>query len=66
MTTIEDIERAIERLAPDEFARLRTWFEAFEADRFDAAIARDTDAGKLDAFAEEALANHRAGRSHEL
>jgi len=38
------------------------WYEAFEADRFDAAIERDALAGKLDALTEEALAARRAGR----
>ena len=66
MTTAEDIEKAIEQLAPRELARLRAWFEAFDAEQFDAAIERDVGAGKLDALAEEALAAHRAGRSRDL
>ena len=66
MTTTEDIEKAIEQLAPPELARFRAWFEAFDARQFDAAIERDASAGRLDALAEEALAAHRAGRSREL
>jgi hypothetical protein len=66
MTTAEDIEKAIEQLPPRELARLRAWFEAFDADRFDAAIERDANAGKFDAFAEEALAAYRAGQSRDL
>jgi hypothetical protein len=66
MTTAEDIEKAIEQLPPQELARLRAWFEEFDAQQFDAAIERDTRAGKLDALADEALAAHRAGRSREL
>ena len=66
MTTTEDIEKAVERLAPRELARFRAWFEAFDAEQFDAAIERDAHAGKLDALADEALAPHRAGRSREL
>jgi hypothetical protein len=60
-TTTEDIEKAVEQLSPRELARFRAWFEVFDADRFDAAIERDADAGKLDAFAEEALEAYRAG-----
>ena len=60
MTTAEDIEKAVEALAPRELARFRAWFEAFDAEQFDAAIERDISAGKLDAHAEEALAAHRA------
>ncbi len=66
MTTAEDIEKAIERLPPHELARFRAWYEEFEAQQFDAAIERDTTAGKLDAHADEAIAAHRAGRSREL
>jgi hypothetical protein len=66
MTTAEDLEKAVEQLAPRELARFRAWFEAFDADRFDAAIERDAHAGKLDAVAEEALAEHRAGLSRDL
>jgi uncharacterized protein YfaT (DUF1175 family) len=64
MTTAEDIEKAVEKLAPHELARFRAWFVAFDAEQFDAAIERDALAGKLDA--EEALAAHRAGRSRDL
>jgi len=62
MTTAEDIEKAIEQLPPRELARLRAWFEVFDADRFDAAIKRHAGTGKLDGFAEEA----RAGQSRDF
>jgi hypothetical protein len=66
MTTAEDIEKAIEQLAPRELARFRAWFETFDTKQFDAAIERDARDGKLDALADEALAAHRAGRSRDL
>jgi hypothetical protein len=62
MTTTEDIEKAVEQLAPRELARFRARFETFDAQRFDAAIEQDASAGRLDALAEEAL----AARSREL
>jgi hypothetical protein len=61
--TTEDI---VEQLDPRDLARFRAWFEAFDSDRFDAAVESDVRAGKLDSFAEEALAEHRAGRSRDL
>jgi hypothetical protein len=64
--TTEDIEKAVEQLPSRELARFRAWFEVFDAAQFDAAIERDAQAGKLDALAEEALAEHRAGGSREL
>lgn len=66
MTTAEDIEKAVEQLPPGELARFRAWFEAFDAEQFNAAIERDAHAGKLDAHAKEALAAHRAGRSRDM
>ena len=66
MTTAEDIEKAVEQLSPRELARFRAWFETFDAAQFDAAIDRDARSGKLDKSAEEALAEHRAGRSRQL
>ena len=62
MTTTE---KAVEQLSPEELARFCAWFEAFDAQHFDAAIERDAQAGKLDTLAGEALAAHRAGRSRE-
>ena len=49
MTTAEDIEKAVEQLTPRELARFRAWFEAFDAEQFDAAIEREALSGKLDA-----------------
>jgi hypothetical protein len=66
MSTVEEIEQAISKLAPDDLARFRAWFEAFEAARFDEKIERDAKSGKLDRLAEQALADHRAGRTREL
>jgi hypothetical protein len=66
MTTAEELEKAISQLAPGELARFRAWYEAFDAQQFDAAITRDAEAGKLDALAEEALAAYRAGQTREL
>lgn len=60
MVTAEDIEKAVEQLSPEELARFRSWFDAFDADRFDAAIERDARDGKLDTMAEEAIATYRS------
>lgn len=66
MTTVEDIEKAVEKLPADQLARFRAWFEEFDAARFDAKIERDAKAGKLDQLAREARADFRAGRAREL
>lgn len=66
MSTVEKIEKAVESLPPAELARFRVWFEAFDAEAFDRKIAVDATAGRLDQLAEEALQDHRAGRSREI
>ena len=66
MNSVEDIEKAISKLKPDELAKFRAWFEAFEAARFDQKIERDAKAGKLDHLADQALADFRKGRAREL
>ena len=66
MTSVEDIEQAILALKPGELERLRAWFEELQAARFDENIERDARAGKLDRFADQALDDHRKGRSREL
>ena len=64
--TVEDIEKAIEKLAPRELDRLRAWFEEFQAARFDAKIERDAQSGKLDRLADQAVADFRKGRAREI
>ena len=64
--TIEDLEKAVAQLPPQELALFRVWFEAFDAARFDETIERDAVSGKLDRLADEALASHREGHTREL
>ena len=64
--TVEDLEKAVAKLAPDKLARFRAWFEAFDAENYDRKIEADAKAGKLDALADAALGDHRAGRTREL
>jgi hypothetical protein len=66
MSTVEEIEQAVSKLPPDDLARFRAWFEAFEAAHFDEKIERDAKSGKLDRLADQAIADYRAGRAREL
>jgi len=63
--TIEDLEKAVSKLPPDQFAKFRESFEAFDAVRFDQKIERDAKAGKLDPLADQAVADFRKGRARE-
>jgi hypothetical protein len=64
--TIEDLEKAVAKLPPDQFAKFRAWFEEFDAARFDHKIERDAKAGKLDRRADQAVDDFRKGRAREL
>lgn len=66
MSTAQDIGRAVERLDPDELAKFRAWFAAFDADAWDEQIDADAAAGRLDNLAAEALADLRADRCRDL
>ena len=66
MTKLDDIEKAVAGLAPDELARFREWFEAFDGARFDEKIERDALSGKLDRTAEQAVADFRKGHARQL
>lgn len=62
----ESLEQAVEQLPPEELAKFRRWFARFDADAWDAQIEADAAAGKLDALAEEALAEYRSGQAREI
>lgn len=66
MLTAEAVEQAVIQLPPEELDKFRQWFAEFEADTWDAQIEADAAAGKLDALAEEALADYRNGEAREL
>ena len=64
--TIEDLENAVAKLPPDQFAKFRDWFDALDGARLDAKIERNATAGRLDNLAEQAIADFRQGRAREL
>ncbi len=66
MTKLEDIEKSVSSLSPDEMATFRKWFDALDAQQWDAQIEADAKAGKLDALAKAAFDDHKAGRTTKL
>jgi hypothetical protein len=66
MSTVEAITAAIAQLPPDQVARIRAWLDERAEAEWDAKIEQDEREGKLDALAERALAEHRAGRTRPL
>ena len=66
MTKVEKIEHDIRKLNRNELLAFRRWFRDNDSDEWDRQIEEDVRAGKLDKLEEEALAEHRAGKSKEL
>ena len=66
MSTIHEIEAAVSQLSREELSTFREWFEQFEAEAWDRQFEGDVAAGRLDAFAEEALRDLREGRCTDL
>ena len=66
MTKVEMLEREIAELAPEELAIFREWFAAFDAKAWDRQLEADAQTGKLDAVAESALSEYRAGKTRPL
>jgi hypothetical protein len=66
MSTVEEITAAIAELPPEQVARVRAWLDERAEAEWDAQIEQDEREGKLNALAERALAEHRAGRTRPL
>lgn len=66
MSRVETIEKEIEALSSEELVNFRRWFHEFDAAAWDRQLEKDARAGKLDALADEALRDHRVGKSAEF
>lgn len=62
MIGVNEIEEAVQRLTPAELDAFRTWFTEFDAAAWDRQMEDDVATGRLDALADEALEDLRAGR----
>ena len=63
MNTISELERAVRDLSREELSEFRAWFLEFDAQAWDRQFSQDVEAGRLDALADEALADLLAGRT---
>ena len=66
MSKLEQIERAVSALSPEELEAFRIWFARFDAAAWDRQFESDANSGSLDRLAEEAVADFRAGRTRRL
>ena len=63
---VQDIERAIDALTPQQREELYLWFDQHYPLPIDAQLAADLDAGRIDDRINHALADHKAGRTRSL
>mgnify|MGYP001225522746 CR=1 FL=1 len=66
MGKVEKLEQQIGALSPEELAQFRAWFLDFDWAAWDAQLESDVQAGRLDALAENALAEHAARKTTRL
>jgi len=64
--SLQELEKTILDLPPDELAKFREWFLAFDAKHWDQQFEADVAAGRLNALADEAIREHQAGDSIAL
>jgi hypothetical protein len=63
---IQEIERQIEALSPEELTQLRAWFLEFDWSAWDRDLEADVAAGKLDRLVQEVRRDHATGNTAPL
>ena len=66
MSTVAEIQQAIMSLPKSEYAQLRRWLQEYDWEEWDREIEADSEEGKLDFLAAEALDAKRQGALREL
>ena len=66
MSTVQDIEIAIEKLDDSSLGKLSTWFEDYLAEKWEGRFAADVAAGKLDKLGEAADRAFEQGKCRPL
>ena len=62
MFTIKEIESAIKKLSKPDLSKFRTWYEAFDAEKWDKQLEEDVLSGKLDKLANQSISDYKAGK----
>ena len=66
MSTVFEIENAVQKLSRGDLRTFRDWFPGFDAAAWDKQFEEDVAAGRLDALADEAIRDLREGRCKDL
>lgn len=66
MSSISEIESAVQKLSARDLTLFRDWFLSFDAAAWDKQFQEDVANGRLDDLADEALRDLREGRCTDL
>ena len=66
MSTVQEIEAAIQRLDPQEIKAVADWLQEYREELWDRQIEADANAGRLDQLMEEAKQDYLTGRCKPL
>ena len=62
MSTVDEVEAAVQRMSPEERAEFRAWYAEFDADEWDRELKADAVSGRRDWLIIEARQDQQAGR----
>ena len=66
LSTIQEIESAIEHLTPEQIQELYAWLDEHHPHSIDARLKSDIEAGRLDQAIQKALEDEETGRTQPL
>ena len=66
LNSIQEIERAIDALEPQQIDELSRWLDQRHPQQIDSQLKIDLDAGRIDARIDRALADYRSGNTQPL
>jgi len=66
MSELEELEKRIRKLSPQDLAKFRAWFAEFDHALWDRQIESDSKSGKLGRVVNQALADYKAGKAKKI
>lgn len=66
MSELEELEKRIRKLSPQDLAKFRAWFSEFDHALWDRQVESDARSGKLDRLVNEARADYKAGKVKKI
>ena len=66
MDRVQEIERAIDSLTPEQLEELFVWLDEHHPQPIDGRLKADLDAGRIDSRIRRAVADHQSGKTHVL